>query len=99
MKLKLYYDSDVLYRLEPNKVYIWSQKGLQLTDLDIDQFLFSVHSGFINEHLLRRDIHLLEVNISGCGNPIEKDKLQKRLEYLKDMYRYAASIFYPEKLI
>lgn len=99
MKVKLYYNSDVLYRLEPNKVYIWSREGPQPTDLDIDQFLFSVHSGFINEHLLRRDIHLLEVNISGCGNPIEKDKLQKRLEYLTDMYRYAASIFYLEKLI
>ena len=99
MKVKLYYDSAVLYRLEPNKVFIWSQEGLQLTDLDIDQFLFSVHSGFINEHLLRHDIHLLEIDIYGCGNPIEKDKLQKRLEYLTDMYRYAASIFYPEKLI
>lgn len=99
MKVKLYYDSAVLYRLEPNKVYIWTQKGLQLTDLDIDQFLFSVHSGFINEHLLKHKIHLLEVNISGCNNPIEKDKLQKELDYFKDMYRYAASIFYPEKLI
>lgn len=99
MKVKLYYSDGILYRLEPNKVYIWTQKGLQDTDLDVDQFLFSIHSGFINDHLLKHKIHLLEVNISGCGNPIEKDKLQKELDYFKDMYRYAASIFYPEKLI
>ena len=99
LKVKLYYSDGILYRLEPNKVYVWAQKGLQDTDLDVDQFLFSIHSGFINEHLLKHKIHLLSVNISGCGNPIEKEKLQKELDYFKDMYVYAASIFFPEKLI